>query len=114
MLTMVINIGSPLYGALLFAMFAAGMVVPLVVLALLWDSTSLSEKLKPQPLTLGPITTSVWGLVSGGLFIILGILFVTTDATSSLGESLMPVNRQHWRTRSAASVNPFPTWAYCW
>lgn len=85
MLTMVINIGSPLYGALLFAMFAAGMVVPLVVLALLWDSTSLSEKLKPQPLTLGPITTSVWGLVSGGLFIILGILFVTTDATSSLG-----------------------------
>lgn len=85
MLTMVINIGSPLYGALLFAMFAAGMVVPLVTLALLWDSTSLSTRLRPRPLTLGPFTTSVWGVVSGVLFIILGVLFVTTDATGSLG-----------------------------
>lgn len=84
-LTMAAVGGSPLYGALLLAMFGAGMVVPLIVLALVWDSTSLSEKLRPRTLQLGPITTSVWGLVSGILFIILGILFLTTDATSALG-----------------------------
>lgn len=84
-LTMAAVGGSPLYGALLLAMFGAGMVVPLVVLAWVWDSASLSQRLRPRPLTIGPITTSVWGLVSGLLFIVLGVLFLTTDATSSLG-----------------------------
>lgn len=84
-LTMAAVGGSPLYGALLLAMFGAGMVVPLIVLAWVWDSTKLSERLRPRALSIGPITTSVWGLVSGVLFIILGILFITTDATSALG-----------------------------
>ncbi|MDO5735168.1 MAG: cytochrome c biogenesis CcdA family protein [Propionibacteriaceae bacterium] len=84
-LTMAAVGGSPLYGALLLAMFGAGMVVPLIVLSWVWDSASLSEKLRPRPLSIGPITTSVWGLVSGILFIVLGILFLTTDATSALG-----------------------------
>lgn len=84
-LTMAAVGGSPLYGALLLAMFGAGMVVPLIVVAWAWDSTSLSEKLRPRPLTIGPVTTSVWGLVSGVLFIVLGVLFLTTDATSALG-----------------------------
>ncbi len=79
-LTMAAVGGSPLYGGLLLAMFGAGMVVPLIV-----DSASLSEKLRPRPLKIGPITTSVWGLVSGVLFISLGTLFLTTDATSALG-----------------------------
>ncbi len=84
-LTMAAMGGSPLYGALLLAMFGAGMVVPLIVLAWVWDSASLSEKLRPRPLTIGPVTTSVWGLVSGILFIALGVLFLTTDATGALG-----------------------------
>ena len=84
-LTMAAVGGSPLYGALLLAMFGAGMVVPLIVLAWVWDSAKLSERLRPRPLTMGRITTSVWGLVSGILFIILGVLFLTTDATSALG-----------------------------
>lgn len=84
-LTMAAVGGSPLYGALLLAMFGAGMVVPLIVLAWVWDSASLGEKLRPRPLQIGPITTSVWGVVSGLLFIVLGILFLTTDATSALG-----------------------------
>lgn len=84
-LTMAAVGGSPLYGAILLAMFGAGMVVPLLVLAWVWDSASLSERLRPRQLTIGPITTSVWGLVSGVLFIVLGILFLTTDATGALG-----------------------------
>ncbi|MEO7587297.1 MAG: cytochrome c biogenesis protein CcdA [Arachnia sp.] len=84
-LTMAAVGGSPLYGALLLAMFGAGMVVPLIVLAWVWDSTSLAEKLRPRPLTIGPVTTSVWGLVSGVLFVVLGVLFLATDATSALG-----------------------------
>ncbi len=84
-LTMAAVGGSPLYGALLLAMFGAGMVVPLIVLAWVWDGAKMSERLRPRPLKIGAITTSVWGLVSGILFIILGVLFLTTDATSALG-----------------------------
>lgn len=84
-LTMAAYGGSPLYGGLLLAMFGLGMVVPLVVLALAWDSFSLSDRLRPKEVRLGPVTTTVWGLVAGVLFVALGILFLTTDATGSLG-----------------------------
>lgn len=77
--------GSALYGAALLAAFGAGMVVPLVVLALLWERLKLGERLKPRPVKLGPFTTSVIGLVSGALFIGVGLLFLLTDATSALG-----------------------------
>lgn len=77
--------GSALYGAALLAAFGAGMVVPLVVLALLWDRFRLGERLRPRQFKLGPFTTSVIGLVSGGLFVAVGLLFLLTDATSALG-----------------------------
>ncbi len=77
--------GSPLYGAVLLAAFGAGMVVPLVLLALVWERFKLGERLKPKPVKLGPFTTSVIGLVSGALFVAVGLLFLLTDATSALG-----------------------------
>lgn len=84
-LTMAAVGGSPIYGAMLLALFGAGMVVPLLVLALLWDRFSLGEKLKPREIALGPIRTTVWGLVSGVLFIGIGLLFLLSDATGALG-----------------------------
>lgn len=84
-LTMAAVGGSPLYGAVLLALFGAGMVVPLLVLALLWDRFSLGERLKPREVRWGPVTTTVWGLVAGVLFIALGLLFLLTDATGALG-----------------------------
>lgn len=84
-LTMAAVGGSPVYGAVLLALFGAGMVVPLLVLALLWDRFSLGEKLKPREVVLGPVSTTVWGLVSGVLFIGIGLLFLLSDATGALG-----------------------------
>lgn len=84
-LTMAAVGGSPLYGAVLLALFGAGMVVPLLVLALLWDRFSLGERLTPREVRWGPVTTTVWGLVAGALFITLGLLFLLTDATGALG-----------------------------
>lgn len=84
-LTMAAVSGSPLYGALLLAMFGAGMVVPLLVLALVWDRFSVGEKLRPVPLRIGPVSTTLWGVLAGVLFIALGLLFLLTDATGALG-----------------------------
>lgn len=76
---------SPAYGAVLLACFAAGMVVPLVLLAWLWDRLRLSERPRPRQLHLGPFTTSWVSLASGGLFVVIGVLFLATDATAALG-----------------------------
>ncbi|WP_269452007.1 hypothetical protein [Tessaracoccus coleopterorum] len=98
-LTVAATGGSALYGGLLLAAFAAGMVVPLVVLALLWDRFSLGERLRPRPLEVGPFTTSVVGIVSGALFVAVGLLFLFTDATSSLGGILDATRQFELETR---------------
>lgn len=77
--------GNAVRGGLLLALFGAGMVVPLLVLALVWDRLRLGERMRPRPLQLGPFTTSVLGIVSGLLFIGVGVLFITTDATTGIG-----------------------------
>lgn len=84
-LTMAALGGSPLYGGILLAIFGLGMVVPLLVLALLWDRFSLGERLRPRPVRLGPVSTTWWGILAGGLFVGLGVLFLLTDATGALG-----------------------------
>lgn len=85
-LTMAAVGGSVGYGAVLLALFGAGMVVPLVVLALVWDRLRLGQRRgRARALRIGPFTTSVLGLVSGLLFAAVGVLFVATDATAGLG-----------------------------
>ena len=92
-LTMAAVGGSPAYGAVLLAAFGLGMVVPLVVLALLWDRFKLGERFRAKPIRLGPFTTSWVGLLSGLLFVAVGVLFLTTDATSALG-GILDAGRQ--------------------
>lgn len=77
--------GSPGYGAVLLAVFAAGMVVPLLVLAWLWDRLKPGERPRPRHLAVGPFTTTWFQVVSGALFIAIGVLFLVSDATASLG-----------------------------
>ncbi|MBB1483614.1 cytochrome c biogenesis protein CcdA [Tessaracoccus sp. MC1865] len=87
--------GNAVRGGLLLALFGAGMVVPLVILALLWDRLRLGERLRPRPVRIGPFTTSSLGLVSGLLFIGVGVLFITTDATAGIGGILDATQQFH-------------------
>ncbi|WP_277034795.1 cytochrome c biogenesis CcdA family protein [Propionimicrobium lymphophilum] len=84
-LTMAAISSSPLYGAFLLAIFAAGMAVPLAILALLWDKVDLASKLRPRVIKIGPFETTLWAIVSGLLFVGLGVLFLASDATGALG-----------------------------
>lgn len=77
--------GSPAYGAILLAVFGLGMVVPLFVLALIWQRVEPLRRWRPRPIAVGPFTTSWPGVVSGVLFVVIGTLFILTDATSTLG-----------------------------
>lgn len=84
----VAGLGSDaLYGGALLAVYALGMVVPLAVLALLWDRFELASRrwLKPRIVSLGRIRTTSTGLVSGALFVAIGVLLLLTEGTANLG-----------------------------
>lgn len=88
--------GDPLYGALLLAIFALGMAAPLFVLALLWERFNLGRRrwLRGRELILGRIRVHSTNLISGLLFVALGVLFIVTDGTANLG-GIAGVNTQY-------------------
>lgn len=93
-LTMAAMSSSPLYGAFLLAIFAAGMAVPLAVLALLWDRIDVAGRFQPKEINFGRATTTRWALISGAIFVALGLLFLFTDATGALG-GILDAGSQH-------------------
>lgn len=78
---------EPLYGAVLLAAFALGMAAPLFVLAVLWERFDLGRRrwLRGRELTIGRLRVHTTNLVSGLLFVALGVLFVATEGTANLG-----------------------------
>jgi hypothetical protein len=81
------------------------MVVPLVALALAWDALDLGRRpwLRPRPVQLGPIHTTVGNVVSGALFVGLGVLFWATEGLSSVGGVLGAAEQQDLESRILAS-----------
>ncbi|RVW07615.1 cytochrome c biogenesis protein CcdA [Prescottella agglutinans] len=94
-LTIAVAGGGAGYGGLLMAVYALGMTVPLFVLALLWDRFDLGRRrwLRGRELTLGPVHAHTTSLVSGLLFVAIGVLFLVTDGTANLG-GVMGVDEQ--------------------
>ncbi|GLW98570.1 cytochrome c biogenesis CcdA family protein [Microtetraspora sp. NBRC 16547] len=79
--------GEPIYGGALMALYALGMAMPLFFLALLWDRFDLGRKtwLRGKRIRLGPLRTHSTSLISGLLFVGIGVLFLVTDGTANLG-----------------------------
>ena len=78
------------------ALYAAGMVIPLFVLALVWDRFSLGSRtwLRGKEISIGPLKTHTTSLISGVLFIGIGALFLLTEGTANLG-GVMGVDSQY-------------------
>lgn len=71
--------GSTFVGILMMVIYALGMVTPIVLMALLWDVLRINERtwLQPRPVKLlGKFDTSVGSIISGVVFIILGLVFL--------------------------------------
>lgn len=77
---------SSIYGAVVLGAYALGMTVPLFILALLWEQFDLGNKqlLRGKTWMLGPIKLNTFSMAAGILFILIGILFLTTYGTSDL------------------------------
>ncbi len=86
-LTVAASSGSPLYGAGLLAIYAAGMAAPLFLMALLWDRFELGRRrwLRGREIPLpGGVRVHSTNLVSGIMFILLGTSFIVFQGTSAL------------------------------
>lgn len=86
-LTMSATAGDPVTGGLFLAIFALGMAAPLFLIALLWERFDLGKRrwLRGKELTIGRFRVHTTNLISGVLFIGLGVLFILTEGTANLG-----------------------------
>jgi cytochrome c biogenesis protein CcdA len=85
-LTVAATSGSALRGAGLLATYAAGMAAPLFIMALLWDRLDLGRRrwLRGREISLGAIRLHTSSLLSGLMFVAIGVLFIFSEGTSGL------------------------------
>jgi cytochrome c biogenesis protein CcdA len=78
--------GSALRGAGLLATYAAGMAAPLFIMALLWDRLDLGRRrwLRGREISLGALRLHTTNLLSGLMFVTIGVLFLVSEGTSGL------------------------------
>ena len=85
-LTVAAASGEAFRGAALLAVYAAGMAAPLFLLAGFWDRLDLGRRrwLRGREVSLGRFRLHTTNLLSGLMFIILGVIFIAYEGTSSL------------------------------
>jgi cytochrome c biogenesis protein CcdA len=78
--------GQAVRGAALLAVYALGMAAPMFVLALAWDRLGLGRRgwLRGKTFRLGPLHLHSTMLVSGLLFVGIGVLFLVFDGTAGI------------------------------
>ena len=106
--------GSVWSGALLMATFAIGMVVPVGVLALLWEGFNLSEKawLRPHPVKLLGRWTTRMNVISGVLFVGLGIILVFFGGQSGLPSIFSASQQVAVESKIIEAVAGVPGWLF--
>jgi cytochrome c biogenesis protein CcdA len=85
-LTVAASSGLVLRGAGLLATYAAGMAAPLFLMALLWDRLDLGHRrwLRGREISLGSLRLHTTNLLSGLMFVAVGVLFIVFEGTSGL------------------------------
>src|SRR5918997_2178411 len=85
-LTVAASSGQVIRGAVLLAIYALGMAVPLFLMAALWDRFDLGRRswLRGRELSIGGLQVHTINLVAGAMFILLGTVFIAYEGTSAL------------------------------
>ena len=112
-LTVAAASGQVLQGAGLLAVYAAGMAFPLLLMALLWNRFDLGHRrwLRGREVSLGRFHFHTTSLISGFMFILIGVLFIVYEGTSALegfyvanGATDLAFSMQEWINGLARSV----------
>ena len=83
-LTVAAASGEALRGAILLAVYAAGMAAPLFMMALFWGRLRSRRWLRGGEIALGKLRLHTTNLISGAMFVVLGVLFIAYEGTSAL------------------------------
>ncbi len=85
-LTVAATDGNVLRGGGLLATYALGTVVPLFLLAAVWDRARIGEKrwIRGWGVKVGPLSVHSTNLVAGVMFILLGLSFILLRGTNAL------------------------------
>ena len=112
-LTVAAASGETVRGAGLLATYALGMAAPLFVLASLWDKLNLGRRrwLRGRELGFGGFRIHTTNLVSGAMFVLLGVLFIAYEGTSALsgfyasrGAEDLALSAEQWAGSVARTV----------
>lgn len=103
--------GSPLLGGLVLLVFAAGMTLPLLVLAVLWNRVPAVRALvRPRELVVGRWRNAWTNVVGGALTIAIGILLLVTQGTASLGGVLGATTQANLEASVMRWSSAVPDW----
>lgn len=107
-LTVAALTGNALYGGVVLLFFAAGMALPLLVLALVWDRLPAVRRLvRPREVRIGRWRNTWTGIVGGLLTIAVGILLLVTRGTASLSGivgATQQMQLEGWAYRTTSHV----------
>jgi len=99
---------SAAYGGVVLLVFAAGMVLPLVVLSLAWDRLPPVRRLvRPRGVQVGRWSNTWTGIVGGALTIGVGVLLLWTDGTEAIGGVLSTEDQfqlERWASERTGGV----------
>lgn len=100
--------GQPVRGGALLAVYAVGMVVPLIVLALLWDRIGdrIVRALRGREIAVGRLRLHTTSLVSGVLLIAVGVLLLVGGGSfvKSPDLALLGARAEEWARSVGARV----------
>lgn len=85
-LTLAAADGDLTRGGVLLAVYALGMAAPMFVLAVAWDRFELGRRrwLRGRAVSWGPLRLHTSQMLSGGLFVLIGVLFLRFDGTAGI------------------------------
>lgn len=110
----IISGGSPWAGAVTMVAYSCGVFTPVVILALVWDYARIPQRrwLQPRPVTILGRTTTVGQIVSGAVFVILGVVMMTVGG-GKLSSSLMdPVTQAEIENTVRIALAGVPNWLF--
>jgi hypothetical protein len=112
-LTVAAASGEALRGAALLAAYALGMAAPLFLMAALWERFDLGNRswLRGREFSIGRLRLHTTSLISGAMFVLLGVVFIAYQGTSALsglyeenGAVDLAYATEEWSTSFATSI----------
>ncbi len=103
--------GNAVFGGLVLLVFAAGMVVPLVLLALMWTRLPAVRRLvRPREVVIGRWRNTWTNLVGGALTVAIGILLLVTRGTTAIGGILGASDQARLEAGVMRATAAVPNW----